>query len=252
MKTTRTSCFETNSSSTHSITFDVKDTDVEFSSCEIMADSFGWEWRKFNDFRTKASYFWSLVYDEYGRKLRPELYARLMRLSKKHGIVFTTPTADKYLYPGVDHGHEHYEKFVSQFPMIATDEGLWEFLTNKAYYICLGNDNDIAPPNFRQTQNQKRKHSKVLTIADDERTRLYFDEDASGIGNIIETAIDYYFQILRPREYTQFPEIKSIGDKFIEVDVCKYDYNNPRRESIKKVLSTEQIKYTLQDNETAA
>ena len=66
MKVTRHSVFETNSSSTHSISID--DTGVlddllpvnEDGICYVLADEYGWEVEDYNDAATKASY--CLVY----------------------------------------------------------------------------------------------------------------------------------------------------------------------------------------------
>lgn len=158
MKTVRTNCFETNSSSTHSFTLDTSYSDAvfipndSFRGVEISAGEFGWEWRKFNDFGTKASYFWTLIADankEYEEKYLPGLRARLERLAKKHGVVFLKPGEKDWTY--VDHGSEHYENFVKREPSIGTDDGLWEFLTNPSYWIMLGNDNSEAPYDFRLT-----------------------------------------------------------------------------------------------------
>jgi hypothetical protein len=61
MKTIRQNCFETNSSSTHSLcigTLENWDTIIPNENNEVILEGgeFGWQWEKFNDALTKANY----------------------------------------------------------------------------------------------------------------------------------------------------------------------------------------------------
>lgn len=140
MKTIRTNCFETNSSSTHSITIDnqsfPKIEDVK--NKDITCGEFGWEFDNWNSFSEKCSYFWTLAQSDYADGAK-DLKARLQRLAKKHSFNLIEPNEKNYYY--VDHGWEHYDDFVDQYPKLLTDEGLFKFLVNKKNIIHGGNDN---------------------------------------------------------------------------------------------------------------
>ena len=61
MKTIRKNCFETNSSSTHSLCITTEDKYLQLvpnsdGSIVLTGGEFGWGWDKFNDPLTKANY----------------------------------------------------------------------------------------------------------------------------------------------------------------------------------------------------
>lgn len=150
MKTVRSNTFETNSSSTHSITIDrVNYPNLQIpKTITIEGSTFGWEYERFNDFVRKASYFWTLAnYDEVIRD-------RMLRLSELYGFDLIEPEKDSHGWCSdtyVDHGCEHYASWIAENPSLNTDEGLWEFLTSESCWIMLGNDNNAAPPNWGDT-----------------------------------------------------------------------------------------------------
>jgi len=147
MKTIRHNTYETNSSSTHSITIDTqnyKNLQIP-KTLTIPLGAFGWEQVKFNDFLTKASYFWTLgLYNE-------DVNERMIRLAADHGLDLQFTQSKDYSYY-VDHGSEHYHDWVKTNPELLTDEGLWNFLINESCWIILGNDNSYDPPNWRITE----------------------------------------------------------------------------------------------------
>lgn len=229
MKTIRTNCFETNSSSTHSFTIDTSyNTGKEFSARgkEITAGEFGWEWRKFNDFETKASYFWTLCYDdvsEYVKTYFSDLSTHMKRLAKKHGFTLVQPASNSYCY--VDHGFEHYEKFVKNHPKLNTDEGLWEFLTSPAFWITLGNDNSVMPCNARLTPNQIANATRfiVLDAVPDERWAIMKGTDVKSLAEHIVHA--YYDKFsYEARRDLGWAKIIDNSDGVITVSFEEYDY----------------------------
>lgn len=143
MKTIRHNTYETNSSSTHSITIDTenyKNLQIP-KTLTIPLGEFGWEFRKFNDFLSKASYFWTLaLYNE-------EVNDRMIRLAADNGLDLQFKQEDDFYY--VDHGSEHYCDWIKKNPELLTDEGLWDFLINESCWIILGNDNSDDPANWR-------------------------------------------------------------------------------------------------------
>jgi hypothetical protein len=149
MKTIRSNAFETNSSSTHSITIDRANyPNLQVPKVmTIEGANFGWEHVRFNDFYTKASYFWTLaLYSDVVKE-------RMLRLSAEHGFDLVWPRTNNgwSTETYIDHGSEHYADWIQSNPELDTDAGLWEFLTSESSWIMLGNDNGSLPPNWKDS-----------------------------------------------------------------------------------------------------
>ena len=137
MKNIRLSCFETNSSSTHSIIIN-KNSNVyttitpdENGIIKLTGGDFGWEWRKYNDALTKANYL----------SIRNEYHDII-----KEVIIEHTGCSD------VDfsevNGHIDQQSHNVLNHILSTKNSIKEFIFNEKYWLYTGNDNQCAPCNF--------------------------------------------------------------------------------------------------------
>lgn len=217
MKTIRKSAFETNSSSTHSITIDSSYLGrCDVKDLEIECDEFGWEFVKFNDFRTKASYFWTLAHTHQNHPL----FDRMIRLSRKYKFGLLYPRTDQYCY--IDHNFEHYDSWIEESPQLDTDEGLMDFMVSNSGWMFLGNDNDDDPPNFRMTSSQVEKAPYFLTLLEDKTLRY-------GLQDLEHSTIDEYasraayWHLKHSIHNRGYVNILSIDNEIIQVVIEKYD-----------------------------
>lgn len=156
MKNIRNKVFETNSSSTHSISIS-EDSDgildtlpVTDGTVTLTGGEFGWEWNKFNDSTTKANY--AAVFAQGDEKMEPML-VKVLKLhtgAKKVEFDFTREWKDpsdavKYSY--IDHQSDRTESG-DAFQAFESPEKLKNWIFNPASWLFTGNDNDSEPPNF--------------------------------------------------------------------------------------------------------
>jgi hypothetical protein len=242
MKTIRTNCFETNSSSTHSITIDssAHSNTRNVRGAKIYPGEFGWEWKKFNRFVQKTSYFWTLVAGGYPRD-DGNLKERLERLAEKHGFELMSSEPEQYSY--VDHGWEHYEEFISQYPELDTDDGLFEFLTSTNGWIMLGNDNGYGEPNFRLTPHQIENATSYLVLNTDPPLRYAM------VGSMTEE--DYAVKAVhawREKNLKSYDEgwlkVLTVGHGEVKCVIEKYDYKTSTSTIVKEFTLT----YTIEHN----
>lgn len=242
MKTIRSNTFETNSSSTHSITIDT----VNYKNKQIPQEitipcgEFGWEFKKFNDFLTKASYFLTLSQNN------EHLKSRMVRLSQKYEFNLEMPAEKDFVY--VDHGSEHYDSWIREYPQIDTDDGLWEFLTHESCWIILGNDNQADPPNWRQTPKQEKNlNYKIYFINEDfednfDYMKFSMAVEKPTIEENKENFRELLYYILDSEHenyddpYGNFKDVNDEGNIVIEYSV--YDYK--ARET--KIVKTKTLK----------
>ena len=164
MKRERHGVFETNSSSSHSISIDentiMLDTYLipdEEGNLYIAGESFGWEWAKYNDARTKAQYCFA---DSYGNESRMDMLKEvLMEQTQAKEIVLPTEAEDNWSVPGgasVDH-----ESSGTSGEAFASKETLRNFIFNMNSVLFTGNDNSSAPINFYVADPVKMKFKLV-------------------------------------------------------------------------------------------
>lgn len=160
MKTTiRQLCFETNSSSVHSIVIGNNREDIYANLPKVQyfkGDSFGWEVRQYNDANTKAAYLWTGIvrlYDEDDINV-DELRRSITEILHKYGIeaifqevgmikskysdrkYFGFLEDDDYAY--IDHSYD-LKDFVK---IVATDDNLlMNYLYSEGSMIGTGHDN---------------------------------------------------------------------------------------------------------------
>lgn len=183
-KQIRNNVFESNSSSSHVISLDTSYTNLEEPDSQfpsmVFGGEFGWEFRKFNDFETKASYLWTIVcgYDfedvkhhDYFITHYPEtwnnlkgLYDNLKILESQGKLHLIEENRERGDYWYVDHGSDHWDNYVNLYPDLKTPEGIWEFLTRSSYWVFLGNDNSTSPPGFHLTPNQYSNYNWFVKV----------------------------------------------------------------------------------------
>ena len=133
--------FETNSSSTHSISisyatklFDTIIPDDDGNIYLASNKDFGWEWKKYNDAKTKAIY--AAIETEYN----PNHRKMLEDVIKEH-------TGAKEVYFKVNGTIDH-QSVSTAFKAFDTKESLKNWLFNPESWLFTGNDNEESPPNF--------------------------------------------------------------------------------------------------------
>lgn len=146
----RTSVFETNSSSTHSLVIDDKnfvlDTILPNDEGIIYIESghFGWEWEKYNDARIKASYLYTASLESYYESKKEEIQERLISVISGQTLannVVLVPEDSSSWGAGID--HQSIED--GQLDNVLFDESIMKnFIFNENSTLYLGNDNDDA------------------------------------------------------------------------------------------------------------
>ena len=167
----RRSVFETNSSSTHSISIVREPTNIHFpTTLEFNVGEFGWEWKTYSDYCSKASYLYTaILYNTYlesntelidgKQKCRAMVKEKLNKIKNalsKYGIkcIFQSFKIMSYNYEystwsyypdtrgDIDHGNE-LKKWIDT---ILNDEALLiNFLFDNGSVIETGNDNEECP-----------------------------------------------------------------------------------------------------------
>lgn len=175
MKTqVRRSVFETNSSSTHSISIVKESSNIHFPSVvEFNAGEFGWEWENYNDYLSKASYLYTAILETTQLKVTEDLadgkkqckdlidekLNKIREILWKYGIecVFDSYEIKHYdyevsvgkhhnYYPEYDGYIDHGYELADWVNRILNDEKLLiNFLFDNDSVIETGNDNDDCP-----------------------------------------------------------------------------------------------------------
>lgn len=132
--------FETNSSSTHSITITTNSSGIydtiipDNGVITLVGGQFGWEWEKYNDPLTKANY--AAVYAQNNsNKLNT-----LINVIKDH-------TGAKEVVLDVS-GYIDHDSINKADPAFVSAAQLKDWLFNSESWLFTGNDNEAAPPNF--------------------------------------------------------------------------------------------------------
>lgn len=242
MKTIRSNCFETNSSSTHSVTIDNSSETTHLSKIKnkkIKCSDFGWEYEKFNDFETKASYFWTLVNQNEDI---PNLREYLEKIAEEYKFILVKPKNDSYSC--VDHGTEHYENFIKKYPKLKTKKGLAKFLFNKNSWIFLGNDNsDPQDLNFYLTPDEAKNCKQKIVVGNHSKVI----KNGSSVNVIEQMIIDTVHAYLAPsfRNSNNFIDIINVSNGIVTVGETKYDYQLRKTVVVKEF----DVEYKIEPNE---
>lgn len=251
-KIIRSGVFETNSSSSHSIS--VADETKEFVLDTLYPDQngvitlnggeFGWEWFKHNDALTKANY--AAVSTLYCESLRDTLIQVIKGQTGAEEVVFGF--GEDYSHPNwsyIDHDS------VGTCPK--DKDELRNFIFNKNSWLFGGNDNSQADPTFYHVPEYKdgrmilpeykyelsfegyNKTTKFITKPDEEELSCAFDSMFQGVylfdadrGFIFDDDDSIYAQIGRERgRYFEFRSWKenSIDFENSEIVFAKDAWN---------------------------
>lgn len=172
----RRSVFETNSSSTHSISIVKEPTNIHFpTTMEFNVGEFGWEWKIYSDYRSKASYLYTaILYNtcldsnteliDGKQKCRDMVKEKLNKIKNalsKYGIkcIFHPFQIKTYNYNDYSNGHPTWSYYPGTRGYIDHGNGLKEwintilndetllinFLFDNSSVIETGNDNEECP-----------------------------------------------------------------------------------------------------------
>lgn len=143
MKTIRENTFETNSSSTHSITVSGRkdwEYDLPITVKPDWYGEFGWQWETWRGVEEKLAYMIRclVAYDYTEETLQDKIKPIQERLHNL-GIDFELPTYNEWLDGFVDHADWYQEEIEDIYK---DDNTLLTFLLSDSSYIEGGNDNE--------------------------------------------------------------------------------------------------------------
>lgn len=183
-KNIRNSVFETNSSSSHSISIcadadGIYDTIVpnEDGVIVLAGGQYGWEWVKYNDPLTKANY------SAVDQHTNPRHAAMLNEVIKEHtgakAVVFAfTSDWNTSGYSYIDH-----DSVGTAGQVFESKETLKNYLFSPKSWLYLGNDNEPHPPNFFDAPGTVYKYELSIDGLDitekfvnDPRTTKFIDK----------------------------------------------------------------------------
>ena len=218
-KLIRKGVFETNSSSSHSVS--IADDDKEFvldtiypnqhGTITVRGDEYGWDWFKHNDAETKASY-------------AAQQFANDSDMLEKLEYVIKEQTgAERVIFEGLDDGYVDHES-VGILPRTARE--LKNFIFNKNSWLFGGNDNSEASPEFYHVPEYKEgrliqpEFKYELSIDGLKQTAKFVDnptneELQSAISSLVGDALltengtfivdnSIMWQITRDRDYYEY------------------------------------------------
>jgi hypothetical protein len=215
-KLIRQSCWETNSSSSHSIAMAsatqqfILDTIYpdQFGRIYVNGGEFGWNWDKYNDAQTKLDY----AYQDY---VDVEMLERVI----KEQTGATEVIFDKV---SLESGSIDHQSSGTAREVCIDDVRTRDFIFNKNSWLFTGNDNSQADPTFYHVP--EIRDGKIinpvfkyeLSIEDLDQTTKFLtyptdDELSNGVDALLNDKLmtdyggfvddgDIYFQISRPRD----------------------------------------------------
>jgi len=157
----RIDIFETNSSSSHSISFNpwksgkdgnnfVPDED---GNIYVNGDEFGWEWAAYNDSVTKANYYLERYKDEPDRL---ELLKEVIEDYTGANVIINTDNG----------GYIDHQSFDTLDLPAGDPEALKDWLFNPDNWLYTGNDNDDEPGNLRDPEWETLEGDHVVVTVD--------------------------------------------------------------------------------------
>jgi len=164
MKNIRKSVFETNSSSTHSISIakDNKDgiydtiTPTDDGYIVLTGGEFGWEWKKYTDPLTKANY---CAVDSFNISKRMKMLFEVLKEhtgAKRVIIDFNNSIFDDS--NRFDHSYVDHQSHGTSSKAFKSKKTLKEFIFNPNSILMTGNDNS-GPPIYFYNNKENSKYS---------------------------------------------------------------------------------------------
>ena len=181
----RQGVFETNSSSTHTISISKKNNGVldklSNSTVEFVSGEFGWEFEVYNDTYSKASYLWTAIVKYYEDQCKIEnIKNNIEKVLDSKGIkcifepyIVSKSSDGKYTwydferFAYIDHEYNLGEFLSGLFPNEGEDvneELLLSYLFNPNSYVETGNDNDDTPESM---------YAKTKSLDTDDAVEFY-------------------------------------------------------------------------------
>lgn len=162
MKTIRQNAFETNSSSTHSITINEGAEVFESISPDydgvirLTGGEFGWGWSKHDDAVTKANYCAvAALDDEFKTKL-------LIDTIKNHTGALSVEIICTADWDSDNRSYIDHQSYGVAERAFLDEDSLKRFIFDRKSVLFLGNDNGGEPPNFYDMDVDKMSH--VVTL----------------------------------------------------------------------------------------
>ena len=259
----RRNVFETNSSSSHSITIEgvptqdstlVPDSD---GTITLTGGQFGWTWARFNDALTKANYCAVYAQGRLGyatgepTKIRDDYEALLdtVLCAYTGASKVVWALSDKYNEPNYSYiDHQSLEDCAAA-AAFASAEALTQFIFSPNSWVFLGNDNETAPPNLMDV-NREFKYTHKLSMEGTENVVLF-----ENVPNKSHLKVELYNLWCRHpvnKDMTsdfmfEFDHEKSchLKEGYIEVKSYKY-YDAKDGKRRKRVEATKKLKFELE------
>lgn len=158
----RQNIFETNSSSTHCVSFNRwipgrsgrLDPEPD-GKIHVHGGEFGWEWRAYNDSETKVNYYFTLF---NGNSRMTQLGIKVIKEWTGRDVV-----VDIYEGSYIDHQSCDTLDFLENDT--ESDDGIRDFFFNPDTWLYTGNDNDDTPDDLRYLEKSELlKSGEVWTI----------------------------------------------------------------------------------------
>ncbi len=172
MKKTRQNVFETNSSSTHSISISPNTTGIydtipsKNGVITLTGGDFGWGWEKYNDALTKANYlahyakgvnnFFNVIREQTGCEVKFKVKGYIDHQSCGVGL-----------------------------DLLKDKKRLRDFIFNKESYLYIGNDNSNPPNKFYDKEDEVYTHRLII-----ENNDLFWDFKSKPTRYEISKALD--------------------------------------------------------------
>lgn len=205
MKNIRHKVFETNSSSTHSISINENSNGIletivpnEDGLIELFGGEFGWSWKKFNDSMTKANYC-----AVHSMNHNPSLKEMLTSVIKEHTgakeVIYSL--SDEYSnsnWSYIDHQSNGTaeEAFASEYK-------LKNFIFNSKSWLFTGNDNSYPPPNFYDVNDTEEYKFELSVEGCDTTSKMVNFPKEKNLQELIDVIMEYH--PMCERSYDFFP-----------------------------------------------
>lgn len=174
----RQGIFETNSSSVHAISIYTSKTPINLPKKVVFeTDEFGWEKRKYTNYKSKASYLWTAILENYSVsspetvKMCKDKIVDVLTRHGVHDVIFVTPPTEHnyYVHEGNIHDYEDYGTNCSidhSYELrdfldliLFNEQALLNFLFNDESIIETGNDNSDEVPEVRKDADMSYRKS---------------------------------------------------------------------------------------------
>jgi hypothetical protein len=251
-KLVRNSVFETNSSSSHSISVSKDNMDFVMDTIypdqdgviTVLGQEFGWAWLKFNDAMTKLAY---LMQDQ-GNSHMDKIIEVVKEQTGALEVIFDA-----------NGGYIDHESYGTAYDVCCNADSIKNFVFNKNSWLFTGNDNGEPDPTFYDVPEFKDgrmimpRYKFELIIEGLDKTTKYMhhpsnEELSQGIDSILDNALlteggvfiidkNIHWQITRPRIF--YEKNWGIGQDYSTKEIRFLKENDPRFYEIQKEVDAD-------------